>query len=390
MQKMTLPPLIMASEEGSFAQKTIRERLPQILDWVHISEDLSHNIQQDLQNFKAELVNGCVQPLREHTQDRDIWNSDMEGWIGKKWDQLPWMIAEAFFYRRILEVTRYFQPGQTMDTDPFEPLKAQDMIKGCSIFKDIYPSMNHDDSCHGFGDHLSKALWANRGDLSLIGKLDTSMDAQNHRIILDQSKNAYQHLSEIRPGAIAYFCDNVGKELFFDLAFINYLLEMGLADHITMFVKNQPFFISDVTAKDLSNSLVLLNSTQIPELQQLSSRLTNSLASGKLQIEAPPFLTFGHCFRQMPAGLNKQIKSHDLTILKGDLNYRRLMGDRHWPPTTPVAIAGGYFPTPFLSLRTLKAELIVGLTDDLLKNVVSEGDLHWLTNGKRGLITFHK
>ena len=72
-------------------------------------------------------------------------------------------------------------------------------------------------------------------------------------------------------------------------------------------------------------------------------------------------------------------------ILKGDANYRRLLDDRHWPFTAPLEEAAGYFPTSFDALRTLKAELIVGLRPGQPEALWAE-DPDWLTNAKRGII----
>lgn len=390
MNKDSLPPLLMASEPGSFAQKTIRDRLPIILEQSWLSGSIPPDIQQKLQDFKSELISGRVKPLQEQTKDRDFWNLEMQNWLGRQWDELPWLMAEAYFYRRILETTHYFQPGPLAGIDPFEHLKAQDILDGRSVFTELYPTLNNQDSVEGFQDHIIKALWGNRGDLSLLGTLDTNMETQVHRIILDQTINAYQYLSAIQPGKIAYFFDNIGKELFFDLALIDYLFENSLAGQITCFVKNQPFFVSDVMPIDLMKSIDFLSESQTSEIRQFARRLTTRIKTNKLQIETPPFLTHGREFHEMSPELSEQLQAHDLTILKGDLNYRRLMGDRHWPPTTPAKMAAGYFPTPFLSLRTLKSELIVGLNDEILEKVKNEGDPNWLTNGKRGIITFCK
>ena len=38
-----------------------------------------------------------------------------------------------------------------------------------------------------------------------------------------------------------------------------------------------------------------------------------------------------------------------------------MVGDCHWLPTTPFETAVAYFPAPLVALRTLKAELILGL-----------------------------
>jgi hypothetical protein len=93
-------------------------------------------------------------------------------------------------------------------------------------------------------------------------------------------------------------------------------------------------------------------------------------------------------YRQLPDVLAKQIGDHDLAILKGDVNYRRLVGDRHWPPTTPVGAAAGHFPTSFASLRTMKSELVVGLLAGQLADLEANAEKDWQINGKRGTITF--
>jgi hypothetical protein len=65
--------------------------------------------------------------------------------------------------------------------------------------------------------------------------------------------------------------------------------------------------------------------------------------------------------------------------------YRRLLGDAHWPPTTSFAQSTGYFPAPLVALRTLKAEIIVGLRSGEAERLQTE-DPAWLVNGKRGVV----
>ena len=94
-------------------------------------------------------------------------------------------------------------------------------------------------------------------------------------------------------------------------------------------------------------------------------------------------------FRQFPQDLWEDLSMSDLVILKGDVNYRRLLDDLHWPHDTRLEEVTRYFPTSYLTLRTLKAEIMVGLSPSQA-NQLQVDDPTWLINGKRGLIQFIK
>lgn len=75
-----------------------------------------------------------------------------------------------------------------------------------------------------------------------------------------------------------------------------------------------------------------------------------------------------------------------LAIFKGDLNYRKLVGDINWEYTTDFITAlRGFQPTNILSLRTVKSDVCAGLpsgvADDLFKT-----DESWMFTGQYGLI----
>jgi hypothetical protein len=87
----------------------------------------------------------------------------------------------------------------------------------------------------------------------------------------------------------------------------------------------------------------------------------------------------------MPADLRADFASATLTVMKGDLNYRRLVEDRHWPPTTPFAAATAYFPGPVAALRTLKSDVVTGLPADVVSDLDASGGA-WRTSGAYGLV----
>ena len=72
----------------------------------------------------------------------------------------------------------------------------------------------------------------------------------------------------------------------------------------------------------------------------------------------------------------------------GDANFRRLIGDRHWPWSTRPEDVLSYFPAPLLALRTCKSEVLIGSTDaavDVAKSR-STGTCRVVNAGCRGLL----
>jgi len=60
------------------------------------------------------------------------------------------------------------------------------------------------------------------------------------------------------------------------------------------------------------------------------------------------------------------------------LNYRKLVGDLNWNPSTDLKVAFEGCPTPLLTLRTLKADVVVGLDNAVVAKM--QGD--WMVSGE--------
>ena len=384
----TLPPPIMTSEKGSFARKTIEELKPGIIDNILSEQDYTPQIRKSLLELKIEMKNGHLKQLQETTSDKSIWDKDSESYEGKSWLDIPWFFAETFFFRRVLEATQYFQPGPWQNKDPFEHLKNKELSNALRPFIESYQPDPKKKEFDSFQIACYQAVWGNQSDLSNLKVYEKTHHTETNKFVLNHSQAAYEFISSRRPTNMAYFLDNVGRELYFDLAFIDLILQSKLADSITCYLKNQPFFVSDAQPKDFHKAVGFLESSKVEKCEKLAKRVNGGIKSRKIRIEAPPFLTTSHTFRQMPQALKSEISGYDITILKGDVNFRRLAGDRHWDPTTTIKDAAGYFNSPFMSLRTLKSELIVGLTPDKLQTLQTQAEEDWLLNGKRGMIIY--
>jgi Damage-control phosphatase ARMT1-like domain len=122
-------------------------------------------------------------------------------------------------------------------------------------------------------------------------------------------------------------------------------------------------------------------------LRTLGARLHAYLRHKRLQVHTHPFWTSPLPMWEMPEDLRALLAEADIVMAKGDANYRRALGDAHWPWTTPLADVVSYFPAPLVFLRTCKAEVIAGLSSAQVHEL-HQRDPAWLTNGEWGVIQF--
>ncbi len=389
-----LPEFLMTSEPGSFAQKTILHRKPRIIEGVIRDNNYPQSIVKRLIRFKDEIANGIIQPLTEDAPDVEEWNSIWLKFKGKTWLELPWYFAEAYFYRRLLEAVRYFQPGPLKNRDPFQKLKIKQLRESLPIL-DLAMKILGDikDLKLRFEMLLHASLWGNRVDLS---NLTVSDDIRRRQVMIERENlliNDFPKILEVfrekSLSQIAFVNDNVGVELGFDLLLADFLLKNDWVDRITFYLKPYPFFVSDAMPKDLQQTIKAFTETPKTNLNSLGKSIKNALSSNILSTSADWFWASPYHFCEMPSSLYKELSRFDLVILKGDVNYRRLLSDRHWPYTTPIREIVRYFPTSILILRTLKGEIMVDLKEGVAEKLEAE-DPDWLISGKWGIIQYIK
>jgi uncharacterized protein with ATP-grasp and redox domains len=384
-----LPPPLMTSEPGSFARRTIVERKPQIIRWVIEDNDYPPAIVLALETFSEEIASRPMRPLREQVSDAVAWNEAFARYAGKTWFEVDWYFAEAYFYRRLLEVVRYFQPGPWAGRDPFEPQKRERERVAVDQLAEIGDQLAGVEPTVVFEALLHSALWGNRADLSnhtVIAQVRGGLAARDerHNLLIDHT-GAVRSLLAGGVRRVDFFTDNVGADVLFDLVLADFLLGAGWAQKVVFHLKGAPFFVSDAMAKDVWATVSLLQTVSSTALRDLGGRLHTYLDSGRLNLEDGSFWTSWHMFRDFPAALRRDLSRADLVILKGDVNYRRLLDDRHWPYTARLEEITRYFPASFLVLRTLKCEIMVGLEPGWAETLAAE-DPDWLINGQRGII----
>lgn len=388
------PPPLMAGQPDSFARWTMTTRIPAVVQTVlaDYGNRYPPRIIKALNNLHREVAeNGPVRPLKTTAPDGPDWQQAWQPYQGRRWLDLPWYFAEVFFYRRLLEAAGYFGADGWAGVDPFLPRKQAELQAAATwqaVEAALHSSRQPFDT--GFRALLHQCLWGNRVDLSYTHLAQTArghitVESEQTNLLVDDTAAVLAHLRQAQTGSSIHFiCDNAGTELLMDLILADFLLGHNRAGRVVLHVKAHPTYVSDTTPADVKLTVGALK-TRPAEMAALARRLETWQQEDRLHIEASRYWNSHYFFWDMPPDLHTRLGRACLVIIKGDANYRRLVGDSLWPPETPLGRAVPYFPAPFVALRTMKSDPVVGLQPGQAQMLDGE-DPKWRVNGRRGVI----
>ena len=394
---------IVSDEPGSFAWGVWNKRHPILMKQIRDAFPYPPEIQQALESLLEETLSGDIRQLPPDAHDHALWQQWDRGWYGGSWLSAPFLWAESYFYRRLLEAVGYFRPGPWHGVDLFGPAKqaelATPVVASELAALDEVARMPLATQRHTL---LEASLWGNRADLGF--RITASPEGPATDLVADDSAGIWSLLDAARvsgptaataatasanPSALTgptvhLVTDNAGRELLADLVLVDHLLTTGAATRVVMHVKPHPYYVSDATGADVI--AVLRRITTAPGVAATTGhRLWSALATGTVTLRTHQFWCAPLPFRDLPPDLAEELARATLTILKGDLNHRRLIGDQAWPPTTPFADLTAYFPSPVATLRTLKSDVAAGLTPETVARLDATGT-PWRTSGEHALI----
>lgn len=379
-----VPPPLMMDDPNSFAHHTYSTRWPAVVDRIIRENHFEASVVDELRQLKRDLLHGTVRSLHDRqAPDWADWARDLSPYLGQPWIEVPWLFAEFYFYRRILEATQYFS-GDAVD--PFSAQKQaalEDAARGAA-----QPAAAVSQSLYG-------ALWGNRADLSLNPDQNwrqdtTRSEGRTSRILVDDvdAIERYLQTQQYQGGrakdratglVIDLVADNAGAELLSDLALASSLLNTYPTAQVRIHLKAYPTFVSDATLADAKQTLAAIAHSP------LAAELKLHLGSGALQLKDSPLWNRPLAFWQMQTALNNILADSHLVLFKGDANYRRLVGDCQWSPETKFDSIVAYLPRSVATLRTLKSELVVGLSNEQIARL-NDLDASWMTAGNWGVI----
>lgn len=375
-----LPPAIRTDHSNAFANRTLRVRVPAtVRATLEQNPDYPPSVRGALEALQANIAaDGPIPPLVPPAPDYDVWAAAWAPYAHDTWHASRWFFTEVYTYRLILQAVRWWETGR----DPYAPVKRAEEQE-----PDLWTMIDSALAADGpqaerLMRHLHGALWGNRIDLSYAPSTGHGTTVTDDDLLVDDSPRLVEHLLQ-RPGPVHLVADNYGRELAMDLVLLDTLLD-GLAATVVLHLKFHPTFVSDATAPDVMRFLGLMRA-QGGATAALGERLTTALEAGRLRLAPDPFWNSTDFLWDMPPRLSNLFSGAGLVILKGDLNYRRMVGDTLWPDGTPFAQAVSYFPGPLAAFRSLKSDPLVGLPRGMMARLDAE-DAEWHFNGKRGVL----
>ncbi|XP_053405223.1 damage-control phosphatase ARMT1-like isoform X2 [Mercenaria mercenaria] len=408
--------------ESSFAYPTVKERMPSIVarvadtafrskSWIKekYGEDGSHDLKSlagCVSKLRNEMMTGKVLvPIHDGRSDVQLWNDYLKEVTERDgeepaWFISPWLYVECYMYRRIQEGVEKCHVLHKFDVFMEQKQKALlDSAQAILILLNYLMTVVNDlDSGETTNTHklfkqlMQISLWGNKCDLSISGGQDNAqtscpLDQVNKLrefVLRDDLEQVWQHLSCKAPCRVDIVLDNAGFELVTDLCLAEFLMSAKLASSVHLHAKAFPWFVSDVTKDDLDYTFQHFMQNNSMAMDMFVKRWKERLEDGSWTFEVHEFWTspFPYCdMKKYMPDLYTELGNSSLIIFKGDLNYRKLVGDRNWPTTTPFEESlCGFHPAPLCALRTLKADLVTGLEEGQAEKVKKQ-DKHWMING---------
>lgn len=386
-----LPPAppYLSDDPALFGYGVLHTRHPALIEQTRAAHPYGPRQHTALDALLEEATTGVVHPLGAGAPDRGTWDTWGAPYFGQPWDHTPFLWAESYLYRRLLDAVDYFTPGPWYGVDPFAHLKNAELrdsaleqnLRDLDRLADLDPDKRTEAL-------LLASLWGNRADLGFRIGLQAATSAHHDAagLVADDTPHLTDRLLHAT-GRIDLIADNAGRELLADLILVDHLLQHAPTIQISLHVKPTPYYVSDATTTDVVACLRRLAATPGTSAH-IAERLTAASRRGQFTITTHWFYSAPYSFHFMPPDLIQKLSNSALIIAKGDLNYRRLVGDCSWDPDTPFADATSYLQLPVAAIRTLKSDVVVGIGPADVASLDGEDD-QWRTNGTRGLIQLH-
>ena len=351
--------------------------------------------------------------IPERVREWKEWEQLLQPFLKKNdtWLSAPWMVTEFYAYRKLMQAIGYWDKGTVgYKWDPFKLQKKAGLLSSVGSAEPMLGKVADLGKATEYNKDAiavaaSIALWGNKMDLSLwpadasksnVDIFSSILASAGENLLHDDTEKLEAHCEKLRNkggGNVDIIVDNAGFELITDLALAQYLIQSKIAKCVTFQLKSHPTFVSDALEKDLRQHVEYyahqIDSKKFPNANAAGKVWEEFLNTGQWKCNENNFWVQPYPMWEMTEPLRTDMTTRcDLAFVKGDANYRRLLGDCEWDYTSPFDdVVGSYFPCPVCALRTLKAEIGCGMEAEQVERAKALDD-QWLVNGRFGVIHF--
>jgi hypothetical protein len=167
-------------------------------------------------------------------------------------------------------------------------------------------------------------------------------------------------------GDVAIIVDRTGKALVADLALAYTLITLNLCETVTLHTKKYTVSEFGATSVDVFGHIEHLADpvhSNVWAVRHFGEALRRFVFTGRLKIEDDIFWCLPTPLWDMPIHLEESLASSRLVIMKGDTNYRRLLGNLDWPLSSDSGSVLNYFHIPVCALRIIESEIGCGIDE---------------------------
>jgi hypothetical protein len=362
-----------------FADYTITHRFPQIA--AQVKEVVSSELLRDkIDALVNAIENGEALQVDHLAKPSDFWRDYLEGIKSQTWDDLSFFELEFLFYHSLNSLTAFFDVG----FDVFETVRQRALTDAIPDFDNEVNTIGWSSLEESIQHLVQRATFGNSADYSQFDVTGVAKSNESS-LLVDQSDDLVKRLMEQSINCVELIADNAGRELCWDLALIDGILQANVKQ-VVFHVKPWPMFVSDALPSDVKNTIQMMKA-QSPDsiTYSMGQRLSKYIDGGRLDIQAANDWGEPRHFSQLGTDVVTGLTKADVVIAKGDLNYRRFIEDRLWPEETSINQAAHNVPFSAFALRVLKSEAVAGIPLTVHQHL-NLSDPDWRCDGRYAII----
>ena len=322
-----------------------------------------------------------------------------------KWTSLSDEVAESLFYHKIsIALEANAITGNEATFDCFLDNKLSSLRKSQIFLEEISNRLPdvimEKDPVEALKKFLLVSVWAMQGARKLICNDESITGTANKRRAFNdglQSQMEYLALNDLPEvmkifrdggdGDVSIVLNNTGKELVADLALAYTLLVLNLCKTVTFHTKAYTVNRYGATNVDVYGHIEHLADpvhSSVWAVRHFGEALRAFINTGRIKIIDDDFWCLPTPLWEMPQHVESMLATSKLVIVKGDANYRRMLGSRNWPLSDKSALK--YWHVPVCAIRVMETEIGCGFDEVTAKQATFNKS--FMTSGRWGQIQF--